>query len=762
MRIDRISSLRDYGIFRDFRWPGDLSTFERYNLIYGWNGSGKTLLSRLFCALGQRAPLSMGQASVCIDGNEVNGAAFSQVTVPVRVFNRDFVNESVFPVGGGDVPPIFVVGNESVEKQKEADRLKTERITAQSTLAAAQIRSQEAERTLDGFCQDRARAIKDALRSPGANRYNNYDKSDFHPRAQKMTIDGDAASHRLTDEDRDRRFKQIRSSPKLKLEEVLYRLPTVQVLANAAAQLLSTTVVSAVIQRLKDDPVLADWTRHGLGLHRDRSGGKCLFCEQPMPPNRLSALEAHFSAEYEQFLHRLDEMIDQLTTASGRALQLVLPKQAELYDDFGREYVEAERNVRRAVGTVRAFLDDLARVLTEKRARPFEALTLDVSMPEVADDVIDRLNEVVQKHNRACDEFQARVVVARDLLALDMIAADLDEFARLKDDAQGAVDAISPAVDEVQRLTADITQLEREILEHRRPAEELNEDLRKYLGHGELQLSIKDTGYSVTRNGALADRLSEGEVTAIALLYFLRSLESRDFDLPNGVVVLDDPVSSLDQNAMFAAFGYVRAKVQAASQVVILTHNFMFFRLVRDWFRNLRGQDKRAYKVYMLECARDGAFRTAKIRSIDPLLMESSSEYHYLFARIYRMATDPTTATLDTSYCVPSIARRVVETFLAFRVPDLPGQHQLWRQMQEIQFDDATRSRICRYMQTHAHRDVVGDADEDLTLLGESRALLNDVLDFMRAADAEHVSRMIARVSTPSDATGDRTAAGGV
>ena len=50
-------------------------------------------------------------------------------------------------------------------------------------------------------------------------------------------------------------------------------------------------------------------------------------------------------------------------------------------------------------------------------------------------------------------------------------------------------------------------------------------------------------------------------------------------------------------------------------------------------------------------------------------------------------------------------------------------------------------------MQTHSHRGAVGNPDEDLTLLGESRAVLKDVIDFMKAADADHVSRMIARVT---------------
>jgi wobble nucleotide-excising tRNase len=385
---------------------------------------------------------------------------------------------------------------------------------------------------------------------------------------------------------------------------------------------------------------------------------------------------------------------------------------------------------------------------------------LDVNVPEVAADAIDQLNEVIHKHNRACDEFQARVVSARDRLALNMIASDLEEFVRLRDVLLLEMVTITQAEHEIERLMGEITQLEREIREHQQPAEELNEDLRKYLGHSELQLLIKDTGYSIMRNGILADMLSEGEMTAIALLYFLKSLESRDFDLTNGVVILDDPVSSLDQNSLFAAFGYVRARIQAASQVLVLTHNFMFFRLVREWFGHLRRQDRRAWQVYMLGCDIDGTCRMAKIRAIDRLLMDFDSEYHYLFARVYGMAREPQAATLETYYCAPSIARRVVETFLAFRVPDLGGHNRLWGQMQTVQFDDATKSRIYRFIQTHSHREVIGDADEDLTLLGESQAVLNDILAFMRAADAEHVSRMIARISTSSDAAGDIARAG--
>ena len=76
------------------------------------------------------------------------GEDFAQVTLPYRVFNRDFVTESVFPVGGGDVPPIFVLGKESVEKQKEVEQLKATRAEAQAKLESERSKQAGAPRAL--------------------------------------------------------------------------------------------------------------------------------------------------------------------------------------------------------------------------------------------------------------------------------------------------------------------------------------------------------------------------------------------------------------------------------------------------------------------------------------------------------------------------------------------------------------------------------------------------------------------------------------
>ena len=757
--VTKISRLKHPGVLRDFSWPADLPSFGRFNLIYGWNGSGKTTISRMFRALETRTAPAAGEVVFTINGTDVHSRDFSQATLPVRVFNRDFVTESVFRVGGSDVPPILVLGKESVEKQKQVDQLKRSLADAQTALQSAQSKMEDDEKALDKYCIDQAKNIKDTLRSSGSNPYNNYDKSSFRDRAQRMVTAGDKETHRLSETDRDKLLAQQRANAKPKLQPIACQLPDLKALAKTASELLSATVVSATIRTLKEDPALSAWVRQGLGLHQERHVNQCLFCEQELPHERLSALEAHFNAEYEQLMQRIDTEIRKLNVAAKEGAALRLPNRAEFYDDLAVEYDAAEAGLLRAIESTKKFLHSLVQLLTDKKAKAFERLELTVSPPCVDYEAVTHLNAIVHKHNQACDNFQSRVSTARKRLEDHLVSTALDEFQRLKDSVSAAKSAARKADVEVQRIAQEIANLEREIVEHRQPAEELNDDLRKYLGHNELCLEIKDTGYTITRNGTPAQALSEGEMTAIALLYFLKSLKDRRFDLAKGVVVLDDPVSSLDANALYLAFGFIRERTKDAAQLFILTHNFVFFRQVRNWFHHLKGQNKkdigqRPARFYMLDCehADDGDQRCSSLRRLDPLLEQFESEYHYLFARIYRGATAPALRGLEDNYVLPNMARRLLEAFLAFRQPGKSAE--LWQKMQGAEFDETKKVRILRLLHTHSHGDAVVEPQHDPSLLGEVGSVLKDLLEFLKVQDPRHYEAMVELVSQPT-AEGD-------
>lgn len=758
MKITRFARLRDCGIFRDFVWPDDLIDFGRYNLVYGWNGTGKTTLSRVFRSLEQRQQPKFGQVSIRVDDNEVCGQAFPEAALPVRVFNRDFVNEVVFPVERKNLPPIYVFGRESVEKQKEIERLQAELTEAARQLKAAQEQKERAAKDFDQFCIERARTIKENLRSPGTNNtYNNYNKSDFERAAKNMASEGDAASYRITDEDRDKLLAQCRATPKRRLQELSYSVPCIDRLADSVSNLLNKTVVSTAIQSLKDDPELAEWTRHGLALHKARRSGNCLFCQQSLPLSRIAELEEHFSTQYERLVETLDAQIQRLRAVSKEANELKLPAPAEFYADLTTDCEKAEEELRSTVETVLVFVDKLVETLDAKKRQPFNRLQLGVPIPAYDAGVVERLNEVIRDHNRACDEFETRVENARDRLARSMISDYLEEFVQRQDAVEQSENAVKLAQQEVQRLTEAINSLEREIVKHQQPAEELNEDLHNYLGHKDLHLEVKDKGYVITRNGEFATALSEGEMTAIALLYFLKSLTDRSFDLANGVIVLDDPVSSLDANALYMAFGFIRERTKNTGQLFIFTHNFSFFRQVRNWFAHLPGQKKkdvnqRPARFFMLDCDYNHGQRCARIQPLDPLLEQYESEYHYLFACVYREASTSSNVVLEANLFLPNIARRLLEAFLAFRRPDISGE--LWQKVEEIQFDEARKVRIVRFVHTYSHNDAVGEPEHDPSLLAESRLVLKDLLELIKSQDPEHYAAM-ERLLAPRSTEGE-------
>ena len=499
------------------------------------------------------------------------------------------------------------------------------------------------------------------------------------------------------------------------------------------SELLSATVVSAVIESLSRDPELATWIFEGLKKHKDRNVTTCLFCGQYIPPDRMSALEAHFNDEYERLQQSLDAESKAVSRLIESAGAISTPDKARFYDDLSDEYKLCLAEFQNDVRLVQAALSKLAQALERKKAKPFEAQQLGVSVSRVTPKSLDRANEIIDKHNKACDVFSERVEEARRKLECDLVASELDEYRRLLKAVEDAKITFQSKEKENDKLKLEFTKLAMQMVKHREPAEELNRDICSYLGHDELRVEVKDTGYQISRQGEVAEELSEGETTAIALLYFLKSLSAQSFELQNGIVVLDDPVSSLDSNALFSAFGFIKERTQHAKQLFVLTHNFTFFRQVRNWFYHLKGQhkkkiNKRPARFYMLDCIMNGQGRCASIHWLDPLLEQYESEYHYLFCRVYRAAMDEINGGLGGYYMLPNMARRVLEAFLSFRQPK---KASLRTQLEAVDFDENKKVRIIRFLHTHSHLGQVGEPEHDLSVLGESRAVLKDMLGFM-------------------------------
>lgn len=774
MKITRVQRIRNYRVFRDFSWPADLPDFGRFNLIYGWNGSGKTTLSSLFRQLGNPQAVQEGEFEFIIDQHAVtNKSLDGAARPPIRVFNRNFIDAAVFETVGKQFSPIYFLGEDSVEKQKQVKTLKVELEKAQIEQTNAHAKQEAALSEYEAFCTDQARIIRELLTAPGSP-YNNYDKRNFKETLRQFK-DETYNGHLLNEQQKAelRQAKDGKPKPTIPIFQADY--PNLSELTSEAQHLLNQSVVSRVIEELAKDPPVASWVGAGLPLHTDDyASATCRFCGQTLAKERLQQLQAHFNDDFKRFQGELAGVIAKVETAKKQVEEMHPPEQSLLYDHLTEEYEKAVGKIVLHRANVTLYLNALLQALAAKKESPFASVALlpffgitsqtnepmgvlgtifSVVMAGAGalgalqgKEAFEKISSLITTHNNLTNNYVKEIFKARKKLEENFVAETYEEHKRKQQFIDLSKSSEVTATTVVKGLRDKIAALLRAIRQHHRPAAELTNEISAYLGRDELAFVAHENGYTLTRYGLPATNLSEGERTAIAFLYFLKSLQDTEFDLKNGVVVIDDPVSSLDANALYSAFGFMRDRTKDAGQLFILTHNFAFFRLAKNWFHNLPKQLKKTAGFYMLTSTTLADHRNSAIGQLDPLLRQYESEYHYLFKCVYEEANRPSGfVEMSVNYGMPNIARRVLEAFLAFR---LPGKaNELYQQLEQITFDPVKKARILRFLHTHSHLKQITEPEHDLSILAETQAVLQDVLRLIEETDGEHFRQMLALVS---------------
>jgi wobble nucleotide-excising tRNase len=755
--IQRIKRVQGIAVFHDFSWAAGLDDFQSYNLIYGLNGSGKTTLSNILRCLELKR-CTEGQFTITADGADISSAVLpTHVALPqVKVFNRDFVADNVF-TSFGTCCPIFFLGEDSATKRKQIEEKEAEKRRQEAALDIVERKKVRRQKELDDLRIETAGLIKESLRSAGAgNSYNTYHKGNFIAKCEAHKATGIKPSP-LSDEKRDQNRAVAAGTAKSEIPEVQFTTPDLGALKDATETVLSRSVVSEVIEALKSRPEVNSWVGLGLKLHRDLKEKFCQFCQSPLPDERIQALEKHFNDEYVALVRAVSDARTTIAAHTANIANLTIPNEARLYDDFVASYrtaVTEDVEARRAIVGFLASCDD---ALRKKQANPFEIVAFSAEVPASVD--ITGINEQLRAQNVRTRNFKVEIAAARAALEEAFVADKFNKVVELEAEINAAAIEVGRLWSSIAMLRAEVLKLDGEIKEHRRPAEQINADLASYLGRKDITFAVEDAGYRIMRDGIPATKLSEGEKTALAIIYFLKSLEDRGFDKTKGIVVIDDPVSSLDANALFYAFSFIQDRTKDVGQLFITTHNFGFLRLVRKWLFRVNKTTKKTKKearMYMLNCVGSSSGRRAELAALDTLLSEYESEYSYLFSQVVKGA-GASAGEIEKFYHYPNIARRVLEAFLSFR---LPNSAHTWENnrfngdmhgyLHELGFDAAKTNRILNFLNAHSHNARPdGSVDHDESILLETPAVLADVLALIAHADSNHCSEMKKLVRPP-------------
>ena len=749
--IRQINRLNSPGIFRDFNWPEKLPPFEAYNLIYGPNGSGKTRLSNIFRDLEHCVTPSNADVELQIDDTGVTGKDFpDQSHLAVCVFNRDFILDNVFPVHQEKgIPLILFLGEKNIEIQRKLKNLREDEPETKSKLKNIIQERDQASKNLASHCSKRAKKIKDTLFEYGLKRYQFYDKQYYEERVNKITLDEDIADLKLDTRTSTDFHILLGEGAKLRMVEI----PAPKLLRQSALKRINTIIMqkvaSSAIQSLKEDSSLMSWVGNGMALHKKRGSQTCLFCNQFMPQERWTRLEEHFSDVYTHFVKEIEQLIEQCEGAKESIASVSLPRGSEFYSEFQDDYDSTKAAFEETRSERVTFFRTLIEQLQEKKRHPFDAMRPLPEAAEIDSNPVAGLNEVIQRHNQFHSNLESQRIKAAKRLEDDLIVEQLPEFQALKAKEKDFKFKAEDLVRSLSRLENGIQRLESEALEYHQPAKEFNDELQEYLGHDELRLESKADGYQIMRGDNQAKGVSEGERTAIALLYFLKKLKDKRFDLEKGVIVLDDPISSLDSNALHHAFGYIKERTRHAKQLFVMTHNFSFFRMVNDWFiyvsKSKKSKGYRPAKFYMLDRIHGSSPRQTELKPLDPLLQKYEGEYHYLFAQLHRRVHNSCQTSWEWDYSLANMARRLLEIFFAFRLPNIPKS--FYKKLWSTRLDESKKICIFRFTNAHSHGNAIDESRHDASILCETESVLRYILELIEIEDKEHFERMVEAVN---------------
>lgn len=737
--LTAIKTIKNLGVFGNYSQTLGLKAFSRYNVIYGENGAGKTTLSRLFSALNEGAHTEYPLLEFVVDGESGAVARGQKYGRKLRVFNADYVDANI---GKFDSPirPILIVG---IENKELAEEVRKE----QATYDARELRLKEVSAAIAKATTDKgkifsavAKTIGEATSGVSLRGYRKPDaEKDFvRLRPLKSYLDNELEVSRATlqqeQADPVNKFglpSQLRESD----GELVSFVDACAQFSRTVESLTRKTAQEGALKHLVENPDISKWVEEGIRIHRDHSSGACEYCAQAIPVSRAEALADHFGAADQSLKAEIEAAIETGTRLAESLRKVEPAAQSSLYAELRKDYDP----VAKSWGVARsACLDRLAEVnaiLADKLIRRSISIDAEAGIETVAlVEATARLDDILARHNRKTAEFFSAKSKAREILERHYLAQIAEQVAEFEKQIEGhniesakllngAPEFAEPR--SMEALLASVKEKRAKVSSAHAGGSEMTNRLRDFLGRTDLEFQSANDGYRVLRRGKPARRLSEGEKTAIAFLYFIVQLGDHEFDVGEGIVVIDDPISSLDSSAIYQAFACLKNAVRNAKQVFLLTHNFEFLKLLLNWLESAR----RHTSHYMIVCAETATDRVATIIELDRLLVEHQTEYQFLFKTLHHFESD---GTIASCYHMPNVARKLLETFLEFHSP---SSEKLYKKLETVKFDEDKKAAIYKFTNDNSHFTGKGF---DPAIVAESQKNVKYLLEMIKTVAPTH------------------------
>jgi wobble nucleotide-excising tRNase len=763
--LRRLDWIKGCGNFDNYRWEGSLPDLQRINVIYGPNGSGKTSLAGALDGLRnaadgegyKRLSIALDDAGSRRTTNGNDDGMFDRV----HVFSEHYVERSHrFTPAEAEMDAVLTIGEKAADAEARLEDLRLKVQTQTDERDKAILTKRTADEAIEEAYDRVAQQVVDAASKAGG-RY--HSRSNFSTRVVKTEFGrtDHSAWIELTDRDFEKNVGIINADKAEELAEVPLDVSVPVDLHKHLTTALSTTPTTIILESLRDNPAATPWVDEGRHLH---DGVKtCIFCGSELTDERRALIDQHFSdsvrllqGELRSLSVGLDDIVSRVDAAVA-----AMPTRGLLFEDLRTRYDEPARRLRDELQALKSWALEARDRAESKRSNVL--VEVDSNLEELPVVNGSELTDLRHEHNE-------RVSRHDELVQAGARAVELHYLKKAEDDVNKCVAGAETARAAIEDLNARLSNLKIEIASLESiegdpipSAKVLTQEVARLLGRNELKFEAVGKRYRVTRDGVPAVGMSAGERTAITLVHFLETVAQFDAAKGKAIVVIDDPVSSLDSDIFMGVSTYIWNEALVKdhiAQLMLLTHNFELF---RQWDVQIEGlpgsggaRSKFPCSFYEIRSTHVNVAGKLKRRprivgwpSTPEVRKKMRSTYQHSFMLVTQtlltlQADDSMEHRLDAQLLFPNVVRRMLESFLAFKHPEWVGNFSgAMRRSKDLLVTagysgdaDALRLRLTRYSHAHSHSET---PSTDITVSPDEVATaISAVFEFMNCLDPAH------------------------
>ncbi|MCR5693260.1 MAG: AAA family ATPase [Bacilli bacterium] len=570
----------------------EITDCKSINFIFGSNGSGKSTVSSFLA----------GASDVRYSESSIDW--YSENHETICVYNKNFRKENFKQT----IPGVFTLGNGTIEDIENLEKLKADHGDLLKEIAglsgSLDKKEEEIANRNQKFAEDVWRGILKKYEADFQKAFDGFrgNKEKFRFELERRFTE--KAGNVCVFDDLKKRAKALYSGKMSKCPSIALEIDDFckRIIEIKNDPIWSVSIIgnddvdiAALIKKFDN----SSWVNQGL-KYLDENSSVCPFCQQETITNDFrKKIEEFFNEEYSNNVAKINnlkqeyiELCNKIKAVIGDSVPYGEPTTSEV---SGLDFEDFQNKLLLLQSAIEKDSSEISKKINNPETK--------IEIVGIGDE-IDRLkaiiceaNERIDKHNLLVDNQKAEEEqLTNDIWAscIHWNESIIKRFLEDSCDLKKGFEGIKKARDEKRKKALELENLivekGKSITSVQPTVDEINRSLKAY---GFDSFSIQKAGtednyYCIKRkDGSPAEgTLSEGEETFLTFLYFMQMTKGSsdpEHVSDEKIIVLDDPISSLDSNILYVVGALVKnltkdikKGIGNVKQLFVLTHNVFF------------------------------------------------------------------------------------------------------------------------------------------------------------------------------------------